>query len=231
MYRALITDFDGTLVDTQRAIAAVLLTTFKERGIAAPAAEAIQATISMGITLEETIEALHPELRFDANKRGEWCVHYRRIYNAGLGVTASAPFPGVAHTLDSLCSMGIPIIVVSNKGEAAIRNTLQHFALDHLVTQIIAASGELPTKPNPDSFLMRILPKFEGLKASDFLVFGDTETDMKYARAIGAGAAYASYGYGNAEACLAYEPDLFVHDVQALLAAFACLTLNSGVAL
>lgn len=220
MYKALISDFDGTLFDSQRAISAVLLETFKERDVALPTIGAIEASISMGITLEETLEALRPELKGHPEQRDEWVVHYRKIYNAGLGITASSPFPGLAAMLEDLRAKEIPVIVVSNKGEAAVWNTLKHYAVDHMVCQVVAAFSELPTKPHPDSFFHRILPNYEHLQPNDFLVFGDTATDMKYARAIGAGAAYASYGYGKPQDCLSYEPDLVVTDMPLLLRAF-----------
>lgn len=51
-------------------------------------------------------------------------------------------------------------------------------------------------------------------------MFGDTSTDMKYARSIGAGAAYAAYGYGIAKDCLSYKPNFIVDAMPSLLQAF-----------
>ncbi|WP_394828671.1 HAD hydrolase-like protein [Pendulispora albinea] len=210
MIRAIISDFDGTLCDTQRAISTVLAETFRARGQTAPSADAIDATLARGITLEETIAALAPEIAPASDECREWVTVYRQIYNGGLGVHATAAFPGVREALASLAEAGVPLVIVSNKGEVAVQNTLRHLELEAYVHTVIAAKGDLATKPDPKSFEQRIAPVFPDVEPADFLVVGDTPTDIRYARAIGAQSAWVSFGYGAPDACRALGPDYTV---------------------
>jgi phosphoglycolate phosphatase len=222
MIRAVIVDFDGTLCDTRRAISAVLVETFRARGQRPPEAAAIDATLARGITLEETFAELDPEL---ANRPGEChvCVKlYREIYNGGLGVRSTTAFPGAADALAALAVLGVPVVIASNKGERAVEGTLRHLELDRYIHAIVAASGTLATKPDPSSFETRIAPLFPDLEPADFLMTGDTPTDLQYARAIGARSAWVSFGYGAPEACRALGPDHVVDTLSDLAALVEC---------
>jgi phosphoglycolate phosphatase len=156
-FTTVIMDFDGTLFDTREAISQTLAATFETRGVQLPPKGEIEATLASGITLEETLKCLRPEIRSDADV-AEWVTAYRTIYNSGLGVRASAPFIGIPAVLKALSKTATPLVIVSNKGEAAVHNTLNHFGLSNAVGLVIAASGASPTKPDPRSFHDRIRP-------------------------------------------------------------------------
>jgi phosphoglycolate phosphatase len=216
MIKAVIADFDGTLCDTQRAISAVLSATFRARGKAVPPAAEIDATIARGITLEDTFAALAPELGRSADDCQAWVKLYREIYNGGLGVQSTTAFPDAGKALEALAALGVPVVIVSNKGERAVENTLRHLGLERHVHTVVAASGTLATKPDPRSFDTRIAPLFPGIEPAEFLVVGDTPTDIRYARAIGAQVAWASFGYGAPDHCRSLEPDHVIEQQPAL---------------
>jgi len=206
-YTALILDFDGTLFDTRRAILATLEATFAAHGRVPPPRNAIEATIRRGITLEATLAQLRPNST-TADELSLWAASYRRIYNAGIGIRASTPFPESRTTLLELDRAAIPIVVASNKGEASVHATLVHFDLHRFVRLVVAARDSHPTKPDPRSYTARIAPILGPASCERVLVVGDTEVDLHYARSIGATACWAAYGYGDAEACRQLEPDL-----------------------
>jgi len=221
MIRAIISDFDGTLCNTKQAISVVLQETFRARGKDVPSLETIHASIGRGITLEETLAELVPALASTPDVCREWVVAYREIYDGGLGIRSSTEFPGTRAALTDLSRAGIPIIVVSNKGTIAVERTLRHLALEPYVHAVVGAEMGMATKPDPKSFSERIAPFFPDLKASDYLMVGDTPTDIRYARAIGAPSAWVSFGYGDQETCRALNPDYVFDDLAELAELFA----------
>ena len=204
-YTSLIFDFDGTLFDTRYAIAATLRQTLQSRGAVVPDDDRIWATIRLGITLEETFESLLQESAPDRVK--EWVIAYREIYNGGLGVENSSPFPGIPELMRELSERGSVIVICSNKGRQAVELALSHFGMSAVATMIVAADGPEPTKPDPASFFGRIRPAIGDDASSRPLVIGDTDADIRYARAIGADACWVAYGYGDPALCRPLFPE------------------------
>lgn len=209
-FTSLIFDFDGTLFDTRRAIAATLERTFQDLGRTVPEATMIQATIRLGITLEKTFDMLMDQPT--AAQVGEMVTRYREIYNGGLGIEKSSPFPGIPDLLRDLAEAGNTIVLCSNKGRAAVEGTLAHYGMGSVASLIVAADGGQPTKPDPASFNDRIKPRIGAAASARPLVIGDTVADLRYARAIGAEVCWAAYGYGDPDVCLPMAPDHCIAD-------------------
>jgi phosphoglycolate phosphatase len=210
-YTALIFDFDGTLFDTRIAIAATLKQTFVDFGLLVPKESEIWTTLKLGINLEKTIEMLISQQ--ECNLITNMVVRYRELYNGGMGIEASRPFPGMPELLHDLADVGNTIVICSNKGRAAVEGTLAHFGLSATAALIVAADGEKPTKPDPASFWERIRPQIGYAASVQPMVIGDTEADIRYAQAIGAQGCWVTYGYGDPEVCRPLGPDLIVQDV------------------
>lgn len=206
-YSAAIIDFDGTLFDTRRAIAATLQETFAARGAPAPDPAEVEALIRRGIHLEETFTNLLPQ-SVTAEELNEWVTTYRRIYNSGTGIRASIPFSGSHSALAKLHAAGVPVVIASNKGEKSVHEVLSHFGMRDFVELVIAARDASPTKPDPRSYFERIAPALGAAACERVLVAGDTDIDIRYARSIGATACWAVYGYGNADECERLQPDV-----------------------
>jgi phosphoglycolate phosphatase len=206
-YSAVIIDFDGTLFDTRRAISAALYETFAAYNFPAPSQEHVEALIGRGVNLEETLTHLMPQ-SVPAALLNEWVMTYRRIYNSGTGIRASTPFPGSREALAELHTIGIPVVIASNKGEASVHAILTHFGMHEFVQLVIAARDAFPTKPDPRSYFERIAPALGAAACERVLVAGDTEVDILFARSIGADACWAAYGYGHPDGCRLLAPKL-----------------------
>jgi phosphoglycolate phosphatase len=210
IFTSLIFDFDGTLFDTRHAIVATLERTFHVFGKTVPNEAMIWATIRLGITLENTFQILMDQPTKD--QVDKMVVRYREIYNGGLGIEKSSPFPGVTSLLRDLREAGNTIVLCSNKGQAAVDSILAHYGIGSVVSLIVAADGAQPTKPNPASFDNRIKPQIGAAASARPLIIGDTGADIRYARAIGAKVCWAAYGYGDPEVCLPLKPDYCIND-------------------
>ena len=236
--KVVIFDFDGTLFDTHLSIAHTLAVTFSNLlppNVAPPSETAIAAAISAGISLPWTIEQLYPSLSglpaLDAGILDKFLIEYRTLYKTH-GIPLIKPFPHVDELLIDLRARSIPSAILSNKGIAAVREIL---AVNHLssLIEFIVGDGEpanSPRKPDPGSWTMAIKPAFEqqtparagivDLNATDVVVVGDTEADIRYAQNIGARCVWCSYGYGDQDKCRQLKPDFIVqnlHEVRGLL--------------
>jgi phosphoglycolate phosphatase len=208
-------DFDGTLFDTRRAITAAMdAVALKRRGVCFRF-DLIDVVIRDGLTLTEMFRTLIPGI--DAVELQSWVSDYRDIYNSGLGVRESEPYPYLETVLQTLHVRTNAMYVVSNKGEASVAATLDHHHLQRYFRKTITARGDRSPKPSPESFLEDILPEIAIEAVEQILVIGDTEIDLNYARNIGAASCWASYGYGSPETCLPLGPDHVISDLRDLL--------------
>lgn len=215
-YTAVIFDFDGTLADTRPAISATLSETFSSFGLPTPDPGVVNAVISKGVNLEQTFQQLVQPAPA-GEQLNEYVLRYREIYNSGVGVRASIPFPDAPRILEQINALGTPVVVVSNKGEESVQKILLQFEMREFVHSIVAARDAYPTKPDPKSYFERIRPMLGENLCQRVLVVGDTDLDIKFAQSIEATACWASYGYGDEQKCRSLAPDLTAASLEDVL--------------
>lgn len=214
-YCTLLIDFDGTLFDTRNAIRKTLEALAGRRGTAPFAAHLIDQVIDQGLSLVDMLGVLlgpgdMPEL-------SAWVADYRAIYNGGLGIAESAPYPGIDAVVHQMHESGKELFIVSNKGEASILATLEQFRLGSYFRGVVAAVGDRAPKPGPESFFEQIKPRMRHEDNARVLVIGDTEIDLGYARNLGVASCWAAYGYGLASRCEVLAPDFVIRSASDLL--------------
>jgi phosphoglycolate phosphatase len=209
---AIIFDYDGTLFDTRPAIIHCIERTFALSGRPIPPMAAILRTVASGITLQDTFLHLDQALQQDPAALQDRVKIYRTIYQDEEAALLK-PFSGAAEVLRELHTGGTTCIVVSNKGGAAIRRSLEGAALNPFVDLVLADEAGLPKKPDPALITDHVLPRYSGLQSRQILMVGDTATDILFARASGMPCCWASYGYGDVERCRALDPE---HEISSL---------------
>jgi phosphoglycolate phosphatase len=197
-------DFDGTLVATHPAVAACVRATLGEGGHVMPSDPEISAVIAQGLPLPETFRVLAPALAADDV---EGCVTRYRIHYPALDAARSVLYETVQPSLGRLAAMGVSLVVLSNKGRVAVDAALTRFGLAPHISHVLAAEPDQPTKPDPEVFHRRIAPLFGARPAADYIMVGDTEADLRFARIVGVTSCWVSYGYGDAQACRSLAPD------------------------
>lgn len=200
--RAIIWDFDGTLVASLAGIAAAMQKTLAEFGYAEPTEQQVRATI--GLTLEESIRRLTggrcPQERIPA-----LVARYRALY-VPSAAALTALFPGTIDVLSRLKERTIASIVVSNKGRAALSHLVTQLGLAELIAFTLSADDVVYRKPDGRLYTEHIAPRLASLAPGEILVVGDTESDLGFARAAGLTACWAKYGYGDPTTCAALQP-------------------------
>jgi len=216
-YDAIVFDYDGTLFDTRAAIAHCLQRAFAQYRRPIPGHECVQAAIKTGLPLPDTLIALDGRLRADRRALGNLVGTYREIY-LDEGTPLLQPFTGVLDTLQQLQAGGAKCVVVSNKGVAAIRRSLELSGVGCFIDLIFGDAPGLPKKPDPAILIEHVLPRYEQLQKERTLIVGDTEIDILFAKRSGASSCWASYGYGESARCRRLDPDHEISSIAALSA-------------
>jgi phosphoglycolate phosphatase len=205
-FRAVVLDYDGTLFDTRPAIVHCIARAFAATGRAVPASGVIAATVGTGTTLPDTLIVLDERLRGDRIALDEMVGLYRTVYLAEAAAFVM-PYGGVGDALRRLHAGAIQCLVVSNKGIAAIRQSLDASGFTPFIDAVFGDQPGVPNKPDPAIMTELILPRCAPVTMAQIVVVGDTETDIVFAKAAGAASCWASYGYGDKERCMGLAPD------------------------
>lgn len=194
-------DLDGTLVDTAPDIAAALGATLAEAGVAAPPLEIVKQLIGDGARelIRRALERAQAAGDLDR-------MHARFLAHYGAHVSdRSAAYPGVDRALDSLASAGIAAAVVTNKPGAIARRLLADLGIGERFVQIVGDGDGFPRKPDPAA--ARAVIATVGTRADRTAIIGDGIPDLRTARAVGAKAIAAAWGYVPADRLTAESPD------------------------
>lgn len=172
--RAILFDWDNTLVDGWAAIEAGLNAAFREFGL--PQWNRAQVLANVRRALRESF----PELFGTAWERAR-DIFYAEVRACHLQVLH--PMPGAAAALEAGAAL-LPMGVVSNKQGPLLRAEAAHLGWDRHFGPLIGAGDAAADKPNPAPIFMAL--QSLGLSpAPDIWYVGDTALDMQAARAAG----------------------------------------------
>jgi phosphoglycolate phosphatase len=208
-------DYDGTLFDTRPAILHCIQRALAACGRPIPALEIVANTVKTGLPLQETFVVLDAGLHTDRIALNNLIGIYRELY-LDESTPLLKPFAGVGKVLQRTQGAGTKNAVVSNKGIAAIRQSLDQWGLTSLVDWVFADELGLPKKPDPAIMIDHILPRYAPLQKAQILMVGDTEADILFAKNAGIACCWASYGYGEIERCRALSPEHEISDIAEL---------------
>jgi phosphoglycolate phosphatase len=213
----LIFDFDGTLCDTRSAIAHCLERALARYGRPIPPPKQTASIVSQGFSLAETLSLLDPGLCGQGGVIDEMISAYRSFY-ASEGDPLVEAFAGTKAALQSVDALGVKCIVVSNKGVDAIHRSLERYGLAPFIDRVFGDQPGVPFKPDPALLTDHIAPRFPHIAKARILMIGDTEVDIRFARASGIACCWAAYGFGNPQGCMALSPRYIIENVEQLSA-------------
>lgn len=190
MNRLAIFDCDGTLVDSGATIVATVAETFAIHGIELPPQSVCRGVI--GLSLVEAMAKLAPDAQADDHAR--LADTYKGcFFRARQDGRVDEPlFDGIIDLLDALEADGWLLAVATGKSDRGLRHCLERHGI-HARFVSLQTADRHPSKPDPSMVLQAIADA--GARPQKTLVIGDTAYDMGMARAAGAAALGAGWGY------------------------------------
>ncbi|KAL4787008.1 nucleoside phosphorylase domain-containing protein [Aspergillus varians] len=196
--KLIIFDFDGTLMNTLDAITTTWDLTFKTLlPDFVPPPDELHRLISAGTPAASTIETLWPAEHRKALDIDHCVTVFRKIYMLH-GLPLQKPFDPATAVLRALAEQGIPMAIVSNKGAAVIKASMELHGWTYLIPDefVIADPVYGPNrKPHPAAYTDILVPRYRarygedlevGKGGEEILMVGDTVSDIRFAKTIGA---------------------------------------------
>ena len=199
MFKLLVFDWDGTLMDSAMRIVACVQAAADDLSLSVPSESAAKNIIGLG--LDEAMARLFPESDVDEKQR---IVERYRHHFLFTNQTPSPLFEGAQEVLETLRLEGYLLAVATGKGRPGLDRVLEQTGLGPLF-HATRCADEAPSKPHPD-MLLQILDEL-AVDAHEALMIGDTEYDINMAHNAGAKALGVSYGVHEKQRLLRCSPE------------------------
>lgn len=196
MYKAIIFDLDGTLLNTLEDLTDAANAALSMGGYPLRSLEEIRCFLGNGIG--NLIRRAMPE-GASAEETAATLEKFRQYYAAHNRVK-TCPYPGILPMLESLARKGIPLCVLSNKNDPNV----QALCRDFFPGLITLAAGEKPgiaRKPDPAG--VHWLCAQLNISPSETVLVGDSEVDAETARNAGVDFLAVGWGFRREEQLLA----------------------------
>jgi phosphoglycolate phosphatase len=201
-------DVDGTLVDSVPDLAYCVDEMMKQLGRPVHGEQKVRDWVGNGV--ERLVRrALIGQLHGEPDE-----VAFARAYPLFLDLYAantsqrSILYPGIREGLDYLKRQGYRLGCVTNKAEQFTLPLLNDLGLvDDF--EIVVAGDTLPKK-KPDPLPLQHAAQQLGVAPCSSLMVGDSQSDVKAARAAGFQIVCMSYGYNHGEDIRLYHPDAVI---------------------
>ncbi len=203
--KLIIFDLDGTLVDSRIDITNAINYALKDYGLGPYTVEEITSLVGRGITrLIEDLIRPYPEIPVN-NVIERFLHHYERHLLDNTG-----PYPSVKEVLEELREY--KKAVISNKRQYLSKKTLEGLGLLKYFDIVLGSDSTPQKKPSPVPVLM-VLEKLN-IPASQAVIVGDSDLDIKAGRAAGVITVAVSYGYRPRQ--MLSEADCIIDDIKEL---------------
>lgn len=184
-YKAIIFDWDGTVMDSTYSITHSIQLASKDLDLPVPSRE--KASWIIGLSLEAGLYRIFPQL--DEQTMPEFVARYRHHYfqrDNDLQL-----FDGVQELLDTLKKEGVLLSVATGKSRVGLDRALESTALGP-VFDATRCADETRSKPHPQ-MLNEILLELD-LQPDEALMVGDTTHDIDMAHKIDMDGLAVTYG-------------------------------------
>jgi len=188
--RAVIFDLDGTLIDTASEIAVALNRGFEELGLPGLPRKDVENLIGRGV--HSMVERALQQAGGGSIELGGAVKRFEAHYAQTVGTQAEL-FPGVLAGLRLLSESGYKLSVVTNKPRFFTQRLLSRVQVDSLFAGVVAGDDGIRRKPHGDMLVAAC--RALGADPGSALMIGDSDNDVRAARAAGCPVWCVPYGY------------------------------------
>ena len=195
---AIFFDLDGTLVDSSIGIHNGFTYTFEQLGVPSPDAKTIRSF--MGPPLETSFSSCLP-----ANQI-ELAIQLYRSYYKEKGMYEAQLFPQIKDLLTELAQQ-YPVYITTTKNTPTAVHMTSNFGIDHFFDGIHGSSPQALHKAD----VIRQALTAHNLAPENVVIVGDTKYDMIGAQETGIQKLAVTWGFGDVEDLMTYQPDWVAH--------------------
>lgn len=192
MYKCVIFDLDGTLLNTLEDLADSVNLMLENFLCPRRSLEEIRQFVGNG--MRKLVERSVPE-GFDKNKLESAYEFFREAYRKNMQNKTRA-YKGISECLEELNRLGIKIAVTSNKNDDAVKNLCKEY-FGELVTVAVGVRDDIPPKPDPE-MVNNVISEL-CFEKSDCIFVGDSETDIRTAKNAGLESVGVLWGFRDRE--------------------------------
>lgn len=195
---AIFFDLDGTLVDSSIGIHNGFTYTFEQLGVPSPGAKTIRSF--MGPPLETSFSSCLPADQI------ELAIQLYRSYYKEKGVYEAQLFPQIKDLLTELAQQ-YPLYITTTKNTPTAVDMTSNFGIDHFFDGIHGSSPQALHKAD----VIRQALTAHNLAPENVVIVGDTKYDMIGAQETGIKKLAVTWGFGDVEDLMTYQPDWVAH--------------------
>ena len=210
MYRTVIFDLDGTLLDTIGDLAAAANAVCRENGWPEHTVQAIEGMVGHGIP--NLVSRFSPAEAQEPQTLERTLAQFNRVYGAH-NMELTAPYAGMPELLKKLKAAGVRLAVCSNKADEFSQVIVAHY-FPGIFEVIRGNLPGAPVKPDP-GVACGILEKLN-VRPEETLMVGDSDVDIHTGHNAGLKACGVTWGFRSRENLVSAGAD-FLADTPAEL--------------
>lgn len=199
MYKAVIWDLDGTLLNTLGDLAAATNYALRKHGYPEISLADVRQRIGNGLG---RLIALSIPQGADNPDYDDLIALFKEYYPAHC-TELTEPYEGIVELVEELHDHGVMNAIVSNKIDSAVQLISRHYFHDLMDVNIGERAG-VRRKPDPESLLNAL--KELHIDAKDAIYIGDSDVDIITAKNASMDHIAVSYGYRDREVLQALDP-------------------------
>jgi 2-phosphoglycolate phosphatase len=201
--KAVLFDFDGTLIDSRKDIAAAANATRRHFGLSSLTEDEVESFVGNGVQvlLEKAMETTDPGFIQES------LVYYKDFYREHC-LDHTQVYPGVMELLEALRNHQVKMAVVSNKSQEFTEQILEKLSLSSFFQAALGPESTVNRKPNAEPLLTAL--RMIGAPTTGAVMIGDSVVDIQAGKAAGLPVGVVTQGYNSREALVTAQPDWMV---------------------
>lgn len=207
--KTIIFDLDGTLLDTVQDLANAVNHSMTLNGFNARTLAEIRSFIGNGI--RKLVERSMPQ--GDTSMLDKCVQDFYEYYTQNMTV-CTKPYEGVVDMLGEIKEQGIKICVLSNKEHNAACEIVKKY-FGNIFDVVFGERKGVPIKPDPSSTIE--LLSIMQAQPDEVLYIGDSDVDMKTAKAANVFAVGVTWGFKSREVLMENGADILIDCPKELL--------------
>lgn len=190
LYKVVIFDLDGTLLDTLEDLAAAVNYAMQEQDFPLHTLAEYRKMVGHGV--RNLVTQALPENHRDESQIDHSLATFKDYYTSHIDVH-TRPYPGMQELVLKLNAAGVKLAVASNKFQSGTDYLVKRFFHGIPFVAILGNREGYPLKPDPE-IVGEVLRK-AGVGKEEAVLVGDSPTDMKTAANGGIRGIAVNWGY------------------------------------